>query len=530
MADKADVDALRRKAKTTLGQLRGGAAGGALDEAKALVEDLRNVRAYEMMGQLAEAVSRHDPEDPKNRRLYGQYLAEAGKASVAIDVLRPLTEQLPADHPEAAEAWGLLGRAHKQIFIEAPDKTAPVALNALENAIASYRKPFEDDPKNTWHAVNLVALLSRARRFGSQVAPDLDVAKIARSAIAELEATPKDKRDDWFFATLAEAALGLGDWDKVEANVKAFSAADDSKAFVVASALRQFAEVWDIGATGRRGRGLLAILQARLLQLPGGDLELRADDINDLQRVQPDRGQLEAVLGDNGAQTIRWYKTGLDRARSVAAIRQKLADRIGTGFLVRAGDFGLAPENELLVLTNFHVVNKEGAHPGLRPEMAEVVFEAADPAKSYSVKEIAWTSPIEKHDASFLRLAEPVQGVAPMPLASALPIVEEGTLVYVIGHPGGRELAISLQDNELLDHEGPPNGVPQIEGVCRVHYRAPTDHGSSGSPVFNSSLWEVIALHHSGGKTAIPKLNGKQGAYGANEGISIQSIKKVVTG
>ena len=95
--------------------------------------------------------------------------------------------------------------------------------------------------------------------------------------------------------------------------------------------------------------------------------------------------------------------------------------------------------------------------------------------------------------------------------------------MYIIGHPGGRDLAFSFQDNELLDHEGPPDGKPQIPGVCRVHYRA-TEGGSSGSPVFNSHLWEVIALHHKGGREGVPRLNGKEGSYGANEGIGIQSI------
>jgi V8-like Glu-specific endopeptidase len=57
-----------------------------------------------------------------------------------------------------------------------------------------------------------------------------------------------------------------------------------------------------------------------------------------------------------------------------------------------------------------------------------------------------------------------------------------------------------------------------------VHYTAPTEGGSSGSPVFNAGLWQVIALHHKGGKAGMPKLNGAVGTYGANEGVSIQSI------
>jgi V8-like Glu-specific endopeptidase len=98
----------------------------------------------------------------------------------------------------------------------------------------------------------------------------------------------------------------------------------------------------------------------------------------------------------------------------------------------------------------------------------------------------------------------------------------------VIGHPGGRDLAFSFLDNELLDHEGPPAGKPQIPDVRRLHYRAPTEGGSSGSPVFNARLWEVIALHHKGGKLGMPKLNGKEGTYAANEGISLESIKESI--
>ena len=34
-------------------------------------------------------------------------------------------------------------------------------------------------------------------------------------------------------------------------------------------------------------------------------------------------------------------------------------------------------------MTNFHVVNEHGATPGVKPEDAEVVFEAADANRAY---------------------------------------------------------------------------------------------------------------------------------------------------
>jgi V8-like Glu-specific endopeptidase len=208
----------------------------------------------------------------------------------------------------------------------------------------------------------------------------------------------------------------------------------------------------------------------------------------------------------------------------VCSIRAKLGGRIGTGWLVRAESLGRTPADELFVITNFHVVNEQGTSPGITPEAAEIVFEAANKETIYTVKEIVWSSPPARHDCSLLRLNEPVTGVTPLPLAKALPVIESTTNVYLIGHPEGGDLAFSLQDNTLLDHEGPEAGKPAIEGVVRVHYTAPTKGGSSGSPVFNASLWQVIALHHMGGKTGMPLLNGKEGTYGANEGISLNSI------
>ena len=72
MSAATDLDGLRRRAQDALKQLAG-VTGEDLAAAKGLVEELRNAREYERMGQLAEAVSRHDPDDPRNRRLYAQY-------------------------------------------------------------------------------------------------------------------------------------------------------------------------------------------------------------------------------------------------------------------------------------------------------------------------------------------------------------------------------------------------------------------------------------------------------------------------
>jgi V8-like Glu-specific endopeptidase len=83
----------------------------------------------------------------------------------------------------------------------------------------------------------------------------------------------------------------------------------------------------------------------------------------------------------------------------------------------------------------------------------------------------------------------------------------------VIGHPGGSaQPQFSLQDNVLLDYDR------------RVlHYRSPTEGGSSGSPVFDDE-WRLIGLHHAG-STGMPRLNRAGGTYAANEGITIEAIR-----
>ena len=92
------------------------------------------------------------------------------------------------------------------------------------------------------------------------------------------------------------------------------SADENAKAFQIASTLRQFTEVWDIEATDDRGRALVDILRARLLRMPDGSVELGAGKLQRLrEQPEPDKEQLEAVLGTRGPQT---YQMVEDRARA----------------------------------------------------------------------------------------------------------------------------------------------------------------------------------------------------------------------
>ncbi|MBK7539584.1 MAG: trypsin-like peptidase domain-containing protein, partial [Myxococcales bacterium] len=85
--------------------------------------------------------------------------------------------------------------------------------------------------------------------------------------------------------------------------------------------------------------------------------------------------------------------------------------------------------------------------------------------------------------------------------------------VYVIGYPLGGQLSFSIHDSIWLDYEDP-----------QLHYRTPTESGSSGSPVFDERDWKVVALHRAGGH-GVSRLNGRKGTYQANVGVSIRAIR-----
>jgi Trypsin-like peptidase domain/TIR domain len=306
--------------------------------------------------------------------------------------------------------------------------------------------------------------------------------------------------------------------------------AEMPRAEALPEALRPLARRNAFGLTHERfktdAQGLIKVLESALVE--GEEAQRKAAATQRWTRqATPSAEQLSPYFVRAEPETYGWWRRGLECASSVCAVRHRLGQLLGSGFLVRAGDLGLESPDEPVVLTNFYVVNSEAALGALTPESAEVVFDATDPNKAWPVEAILRQSPVSRHDVSVLRLQGIVAGVNPLPIAAALPPIETNAKVYIIGHPGGHELAFSFRDNELLDHEGPPGKNPQIRGVSRVHYRAFTQPGSAGSPVFDAN-WEVIALHHKRSNDGLPRLNGKAGTYAAGEGISILSIKGAI--
>lgn len=63
--DVSTIDKLRASARDVIRKLNRVCDDDDVVDAKKLVEALRNVAAYDEMGQLAEAISRRDPKDAK---------------------------------------------------------------------------------------------------------------------------------------------------------------------------------------------------------------------------------------------------------------------------------------------------------------------------------------------------------------------------------------------------------------------------------------------------------------------------------
>ena len=315
----------------------------AVAEAAELLTSLRDSREFDRLCALADLVCRLSPDNAKARRLYAQGLIEIGRLSAAIGMLEAAKQRYGVAHKEYAEFEGLLGRAYKQLFMDTVDPDGTWARGFIERSFAEYNAAYvRDHTTNFWHGINLGAL--------SHVASDRGIALDCCSAreyttelLVTLETIAPEKRDQWWYATKAEAHAALSQWEASEEALRTYIDHQETTPFMLASTLRQLRNLWAIQSEPRGAR-LLQMLEAVLMTRPepGAVLKIGSQHLLDMRALEPrDDEQLQRVIGARGFETIQWYRKGLERAASVAAITERLGLRFGTGFAVRAGDFGI---------------------------------------------------------------------------------------------------------------------------------------------------------------------------------------------
>jgi hypothetical protein len=438
-------------------------------------------------------------------------MIDQGNLTSAEMVLNSLVTDGRTPTWERAEANGLLGRIYKQLFINANAPHIPRQQANIRKAIGYYDDVYRSNPQaHPWHGINTAALLARARRDGVSIGGATDERQLANQIlVAMLEKPDSEGVNPWDRATAAEAYIAMNRFADASQQLLYFVSDPAVDAFQIASLLRQLTEVWQIVPHSGPAAILLTVLRAALLKREGGQVDLQQSDIV---------GGLEAVFGHDRYEPFSWFQTGLRRCTAVARIDDIAGRRIGTGFLLEAAEYFGGGVNDPVLLTNAHVISPASdPYPGsIRPEAAVAVFEAL--GASCHVSKLLWSSPVEKLDATFVALETLPPSVSPCPLKPS-PEPYAGSAkqrVYIIGYPLGGVLSVSLQDSIWLDADD-----------TLLHYRTPTEPGSSGSPVFDQKYWTVVGLHHKG-KSAMPRLNGRPGTYEANEAIAITAILKAI--
>jgi hypothetical protein len=487
--------------------------------AKRLLQFLRRKCRFASMGLLAEAFLESGLATAQIRRQYGQALIDQGMLSAAEQYLQQLINDPQTIPPEQAEAHGLMGRIYKQRYVNEAGANPERARRNLQRSFDEYATSYNADPMaNTWHGINMVALLARAERDGVALRGATNYKELAQTILETLDQKEENAVDGlwaWDLATQMEALVALGECDKATKTANRYVVANGADDFEISSTLRQLIEVWQLKNDQPCGDTLLPILRAAKCSKEGGTVTISAQEARqDLKKLEENQQNLEKRFGLDGLVPLRWYRNGLLRTSSVCRIESADGRGVGTGWLVQSTDFFPNQPVRPLVLTNTHVVSEHYPGAALRPPNAWCNFTLL--GKRIQIKSIVWSSEeTTRWDATFLDLADDLTCDPLLLYASALQMAEPPPRMFIIGHPGGRDIEFSLQDNRLI-----------ACNAQKLHYRTPTEVGSSGSPIFDPVGWEIVGLHHAG-RTQMPKLNGPHGEfYEANEGIAILAIQQ----
>ncbi len=461
-----------------------------------MLRQLRRKRQFTPIQQLADELMAQGRVTGEARRYYIQALIDENRLTQAEKELGSLKADGQVTPEDLDEVEGLLGRIYKQRYLDAAQAGLPDPA-ILQDSVKTYWNRYIQNPRdNYWHGINAAALLARAARDGAPLSGYPAVPEIATEILTSIEAI-EEKKDlnAWQIATAMEAHVALQDAEGAELRALDYASSFDADVFQVFSTQRQLRQVW--GLTDRKdriGERVLPILDATLLRRQGGSVQVSSEDANI---------RLEENYGSDRFNTVEWYQEGLDRCRSIGRVINVGGTGKGTGWLVNSRDFFPTQPERTLLITNAHVINQDGFRGALVADDARVQFQMS--STKLCVRQV-WSRP--ELDATLLELDGTVPNAVPIPLLPRpVRMTVPPSRVYIIGHPND-QLMFSLQDSLIV---GSSDDL--------LHYRTPTQGGSSGSPVFEAMGWRVVALHHA----AVDSIS-------ANEGILIDRVRAATSG
>lgn len=466
--------------------------------------------------------------DPEVEKRHVQALIELGNfekaESLALEAL-PKAQALGSESAEfeVGEYYGLLGRIAKQRFVQTVD------IKQLERAIDWYATRYRSSKdRPCFHGINVVALVAAMERNqpSAEVAEDIRLPALASSVLKDAKGKIKSAADPWPLATASEACLALGKSDAAELWLHRFLLHPETQAFHIESYSRQLREIWQGNALADKtiADRLCGVIDRHVMHTQ----QRWSISPAMLKTAHLNPESLEKNFSGERTFTVDVVKKMLKQCAGIGCVTDSRGRRLGTGFLVAAADLGIANAGEWVFVTNDHVIGNNTAD-AIKPEEAWVSFELecaaqGGPISHKVLPKVLFASPpgnLGKPDSgrldfTVLALKTWPKGGEALRVNTNLPALSHKAKVFVVGHPSGDALQLSLHDSQLLD---------VCDQELLLHYRTPTEPGSSGSPVFNSN-WEVVALHHAGSYET-PRLRG-MGTYEANEGISIRAIRDCI--
>ena len=508
---------------------------GTIDDelARIALKCLRSNRRFEQTRRMANAFLVDGSEDPLVVHFLAQGMIESGELLPAIRLLENEVARKDLHEGDWGELKGALGRAWKDLAMQTQDRRPEIARNAAQKSFHHYSEAWRGNrTRFTYQGVNMVAVGCWDERRGSRqhllTTVEHEEARAgALSIVEDLTKRSCSELENWDYATLGEAHLGAGNYDEALNWYGAYTKREDS-AFALAASARQLQQLWDADQHDW-GESILALMIGKLGIEPGGGFSVSPKALERLASVPEDQHQ--AVLGDVGTRTYGWLQEGLRAATCVAIILKDGAPH-GTGFAVVGKELDPELGEEIVVLTNAHVVTGAGYPDAAMPAEATVRFEMLHQdghgPYSYNVDKVIWESHPDEHDVAVLRLdpAVPSEHISERLYHKLPELSGNKRRVYIIGHPSGREISFSFQDNELIAYENEVYELPNSIAPCRIQYRAPTEPGSSGSPVYDQN-WRIIGIHHAGGRY-VQKLDGSRNTHAANEGLWIESMRRAL--